>query len=415
MTPGSLTDLDDAVRMVLAEARRLPAEEVALVDAEGRVLAHDVTAAEDVPAADNSAMDGFAVRAADTRGASSERPVRLPLLGESRAGAPCEDPFAGMGAIRISTGAVVPGGADAVIRVEDTAEEQGAVLIEAEVSPGAEIRRAGEDMEAGEVVLRAGEIVGPAELGVLASAAAARAHVVRRPSVAVLSTGDELIAPDEPLRPGAVRNSNAHSVPAQARAAGGVVDLVRMVPDDLASTRAAVAEGLERDILVLCGGVSVGPHDHVKPALEAEGVSEIFWRVALKPGKPVWFGVSERAGRRTLVFGLPGNPVSAMVTFDLFVRAAIATMLGRPHARPTVPAVLDEGYRKAPGRAHVVRLAAELRDGSWHVRPTGPQGSHVLTSMLGVDAIAVVPAATGDLEAGEVVLVQLTGRTLLGG
>ena len=412
MTPGSLTDLDDAVRMVLAEAERLPHERVPLADAEGRVLASEVVAAEHVPAGDNSAMDGFAVRAEDTAGA----PVELPVAGESRAGRPFAGTFKGGGAIRISTGALMPEGADAVVRVEDTTEEQpGVVVVGREVAPGAEIRRAGEDLQAGQGVLGPGTQVGPAELGVLASAAAAEVDVVRRPRAAVLSTGDELIGPGEPMRPGAVRNSNAHTVPAQARAAGAEVDLVRMVPDDLTSTRAAIGEGLERDVLILCGGVSVGPHDHVKPALEAEGVREVFWRVALRPGKPMWFGVAEREGRRTLVFGLPGNPVSAMMTFDLFARPALAAMLGRPHERRRLPAILDDGYRKVPGRAHVVRLRGELRDGTWHVRPTGAQGSHVLTSMLGVDALTVVPAEAGDLEPGEVIEIQLLERSLLAG
>ena len=412
MTPGSLTDLDDAVRMVLAEAERLPLERVSLAEAEGRVLAAEVVASEDVPAGDNSAMDGFAVRAEDT----SNSPVRLPVAGESRAGRPFEGTFEGGGAIRISTGALLPDGADAVVRVEDTSEDEpGVVVIAREVQPGAEIRRAGEDLQAGQAVLGPGAHVGPAELGVLASAAAAEVDVVRRPRAAVLSTGDELIGPGEPMRPGAVRNSNAHTVPAQARAAGAEVDLVRMVPDDLASTRAAIREGLERDVLVLCGGVSVGPHDHVKPALEAEGVREVFWRVGLRPGKPMWFGLADHGDRRTLVFGLPGNPVSAMVTFDLFARPAIAAMLGRPHKRRQVPAILDEGYRKSPGRAHVVRLRAELQDGTWHVRPTGEQASHVLTSMLGVDALTVVPAEAGDLEPGDSIQIQLLERSLLAG
>ena len=310
----------------------------------------------------------------------------------------------------------MPEGADAVVRVEDTSEEEpGVVVIGREVAPGAEIRRAGEDLQAGQAVLGPGTHVGPAELGVLASAAAAEVDVVRRPRAAVLSTGDELIGPGEPMRPGAVRNSNAHTVPAQARAAGG---RGRSGPDGARRSgqhRAAIREGLERDVLILCGGVSVGPHDHVKPALEAEGVREVFWRVALRPGKPMWFGVAERGGRRTLVFGLPGNPVSAMMTFDLFARPALAAMLGRPHERRRLPAVLDEGYRKVPGRAHVVRLRGEVRDGTWHVRPTGEQGSHVLTSMLGVDALTVVPAEAGDLEPGEVIEIQLLERALLAG
>jgi molybdopterin molybdotransferase len=213
---------------------------------------------------------------------------------------------------------------------------------------------------------------------------------------------------------GAVRNSNAHAVPAQARAAGAEVVLVRMVPDDRAATEAAIAEALGHDILIMCGGVSVGPHDHVKPALAALEVEERFWRVALRPGKPVWFGVSEGGGSRTLVFGLPGNPVSAMITFELFAAPAIARMLGRSLPPHMVPATLDEDYAKEPGRAHVVRLTARVVDGRWHVRPTKAQGSHVLTSMLDVDALLVVPAESSGLSAGSEVEVGLTARGVAG-
>lgn len=409
MTSGSLTALEDAVAMVVAEVERLGAEQVDLTEAEGRVLAEDVTSPESAPGADNSAMDGFALVAADTEGATDAAPVKLSLAGESRAGAPFGGSLPAGSAATISTGAVIPEGADAVLRVEDARQEAGEVLVSAPVPVGNNIRRAGEDFRAGDVVLRAGALIGPPELGVLASVAMPRPAVVRRPRVAVLCTGDELIGPDEPMRPGAVRNSNAHAIPAQARAAGAEVVLVRMVPDNRAATEQAIAEALGSDILVLCGGVSVGPHDHVKPALAALGVGERFWRVALRPGKPMWFGVSED-GPRTLVFGLPGNPVSAMMTFELFAAPAIARMLGRPLPPRLVPATLEEKYAKAPGRAHVVRLSARLEDGRWFVRPTKAQGSHVLTSMLDVDALLVVPADSSGLDAGSQVEVALTAR-----
>ncbi|MEA2348384.1 MAG: molybdopterin molybdotransferase [Thermoleophilaceae bacterium] len=413
MTGASLTPVEDAVRIVLGEVLPMPAEQVDLVEAEGRVLAQVVTSTEAVPSADNSAMDGFALVAADTAGAEAGSPARLELAGESRAGAPFQGRLEPGQAVRISTGAVIPDGADSVLRFEDSIEESSSLIVSAPVPLGNNVRRAGEDVQVGDLVLQPGTFVGAAELGVLASVGVARPLVARRPRAAVLSTGDELIGPDEPMRPGAVRNSNAHTAPALVRAAGAEVSMVQMVPDDLRATEGAIRAALADDIVILCGGVSVGPHDHVKPALEALGVEQRFWRVALKPGKPMWFGVAEEAGTRTLVFGLPGNPVSVMITFELFVRPAIAAMLGQDLPPHTVPAVLEEDYRKQPGRAEVVRLSARLEDGRWHVRPTTAQGSHVLTSMLNVDALLLVPADSEGVAAGTVVDVALTPRALL--
>jgi molybdopterin molybdotransferase len=413
MTPPSLIEIEEAVGLVVAECRRLPSEQVELAAAAGRVLADDVEAPESVPGWDNSAMDGYAVIAADTGAAGAESPVKLRLAGESRAGAPLADRIQAGTAAAISTGAVVPAGADAVVRAEDARVEDGMLIVSRTVGAGTDIRRAGEDVAAGDRVLAAGARLGAAELGVLAGAGVARPAVVRRPRVAVLSTGDELIGPDEPMRPGAVRNSNAHTVPAQVRAAGAELVSVAMVPDDPQATNAALAGALAGDgslgpdLVVVCGGVSVGAHDHVRPALEDLGVEQRFWGVSLRPGKPTWFGVRTGAQERTLVFGLPGNPVSAMVTFDLFARAAIARMLGDARAPRTLTAVLDEPYRKSPGRTHVVRLRARVEAGRLHVRPSGDQASHRLTSMLGVDALAILPTDAGDVAAGSEIEVRL--------
>jgi molybdopterin molybdotransferase len=234
----------------------------------------------------------------------------------------------------------------------------------------------------------------------------------RRPRVAVLTTGDELLAPSEPLRPGGVRNSNAYSVSALVARAGAELATVDTAPDDPAAIRAGVERGLSADVTVVCGGVSVGEHDAVRPAFAALGAEEVFWGVALRPGRPTWFGV--HAGGPgdggALVFGLPGNPVSAVVTFILLARPAIRALLGAPPADPLrATAVLDETYEKPPGRAHAVRCRLELRDDGWHARPTGDQGSHVLTSMLGADALAIVPTASGSVAAGERVTIELLG------
>jgi molybdopterin molybdotransferase len=362
------------------------------------VLAADVVAADDVPGFDNSAMDGYAVRAADTAGA----PAALPVAGESRAGHPAPGPLSAGEAMAISTGAMVPDGADAVVRVEDTAPNGGVVEVRVAVEAGRNIRRAGEDVRAGSTVLRAGARLGPAELGVLASVGVAEASCTRRPRLAVLTTGDELIGPGEPLGPGDVRDTNGVGLAGLAIEAGADVAFAARVADEPEATVAALRTALQADVVVACGGVSVGTHDHVKPALAELGVEPAFWGVALRPGKPTWFGTRGDA----LVFGLPGNPVSAMVTFHLFVRPALLALAGAARPRTPVQATMDEPYAKAPGRAHAVRCAVEARENGWHVRPTGPQGSHVLTSMLGAGALAVLPADRGDVAAGERVEIE---------
>jgi molybdopterin molybdotransferase len=402
---SKLTDFEQARAAVLACARPLELERLPLREALGRHLADDVASGEPVPAFDNSAMDGFAVRAADTRGARVGAPVALRLAGESRAGAPAASALAPGEAFRISTGATMPAGADAVVRVEDARTEDGRVLFEAEVAAGHDVRRAGEDIRPGEVVLRGGTPIGPAELGVLASLGAATVPCRRAPRLAVLTSGDELLEPGDAMRPGGVRNSNAYSVAALAQGAGADVSVPPPAPDEEAATRAAIEPLLDRDVLVLCGGVSVGEHDHVKRALRALGVEERFWRVALKPGRPTWFGTRDE----TLVFGLPGNPVSAMVTFVLFVRPALAVLAGaRPERRRTT-ARLAADLRASPNRTQAVRCRIELRDDGWLAQPTGAQASHILTSMLGADCLAIVPPGETPPRAGDRVEVELLG------
>jgi molybdopterin molybdotransferase len=396
--------LEDARRLVLERVRPLGTEAVPLPEALGRVLADDVASVDPVPGFDNSAMDGFAVRAADTSGASLESPATLLVVDESRAGHPATAALGEGEAIGISTGAFIPEGADSVVRVEDTSSRDGRVEIEAEVVPGNNLRRAGDDIEAGALVLGTGIRLGAAELGVLASVGVAEVPCSRRPRLAVLTTGDELLEPNEPTRLGGVRNSNAYTIPALALSAGVEVVGIETVRDEPESTRAAIEGMLDGEIAVICGGVSVGEHDHVKGALASLEVEEVFWRVALKPGKPTWFGISPSG---TLVFGLPGNPVSAMVTFLLFVRPAITAMTGAPDAAHRLRAILDEELPKPPGRAHAVRCRLELRDDGWRARPTGGQDSHILTSMLGADALAIVPAEADPPAVGETVELEL--------
>lgn len=374
-----------------------------LREALGRTLAVDVDSLDDVPGFDNSAMDGFAVRAQDTAGATETSPVSLQIAGESRAGSPASIALSAGDAIRISTGAALPRDADSIVRIEDCREAGETVEVLVEVPPGKEVRRAGEDIRAGDLVLVQGTVLGAAEVGVLASVGTAEVDCVQRPRMTVLSTGDELVEPGTPLQEGQIRNSNAYAVPAQAVRAGAEVIRIEMVPDDHEATVEAISRGLEDDLVVICGGVSVGPHDHVKPALATLGVKELFWGVALRPGHPTWFGTKDD----TLVFGLPGNPVSAMVTFHLFVRSALDALLGRQQERTRTTAVMDESYRKKPGRAHVVRCRLDAREDGFHVRPTKAQGSHILTSMVGAEALALLEVDRGDVEAGERVAIEI--------
>jgi molybdopterin molybdotransferase len=400
---AELIEIDEARRLVLERVSPLRAEWVPLREALDRVLAVGVGAADPVPRFDNSAMDGFAVRAADTSSASGEAPVTLDVVDESRAGRPAERPIRPGEAILISTGAMVPEGADSVVRVEDTSLRDGGVEIGVAVEEGRNVRRAGEDVHGGEIVVRPGTVLGPAELGVIASVGREAVECARRPGVCVITTGDELREPGEPLGAGGVLNSNAHSVPALVERAGGEVVSVETVPDEPAATRRAIKRALDSDVVVVCGGVSVGEHDHVRAVLAELGFEEAFMGVALRPGEPTAFGTHPGGA---LVFGLPGNPVSAMVTFLLLARPAIEGMLGFDPGQQRAKAILDEDYAKKPGRVHAVRCRLELADDGWHARTTGEQGSHVLTSMLGAEALALIPAESGSVSAGERVEIE---------
>jgi molybdopterin molybdotransferase len=384
--------IDEARARVLAVVRPLPAEDVGVHDALGRVLAEDVVAAHDVPGFVNSAMDGFALR-------SGPAGRVLRIVGEARAGAPAAVAIGDGEAVRISTGAVLPDGADAVLQVELAEVGDDHIKTGDEVDPGRNVRHPCEDLRAGATVLRAGTRLGPAEIGIAVSAGRATVACGRRPRVTVLTTGDELVEPGAPLRPGQLHDSNALTLAALAAQSGAHVLATEIVHDTEDATRASIAAALDAaDVVVLSGGVSVGPHDHVKPALRALGVEEVFWRVALRPGRPTWFGTQDG----TLVFGLPGNPVSSMVTFLLFARPALAALQGAAAAPERTTARLAVAVPRNPGRDECVRVS--LRDGL--ATPTGPQGSHQLSSMLGADGLAIVPAGEGELAAGSPVTVE---------
>jgi molybdopterin molybdotransferase len=406
MGPPALIGIAEARERVLRAVRPLPAESVALGGALGRVLAEDVESPSDLPPFDSSAMDGFAVPA----GAGGE----LPVVGESRAGAPAGQPLRPGEAMRISTGAQLPEGAVAVVPVERVEVLDGRVRLE-QPRPGANVRRAGEDVRAGERVIGRGTPLGPAEVAVLASVGRSEVLCSRRPRAAVLATGDELVEPGRPLGPGQIRDSNAVAIAAQAERAGAEVVRRALVADTLEATTEALRDALgAADIVCVSGGVSVGPHDHVRPALDALGVEQDFWGVRLKPGKPTWFGTARvhdppasTPVTPRLVFGLPGNPVSAMVTFHLFARPALRALAGAAVEDTRAWAVLDAPVRRSPAREQVIRCRLAAADDGWHVEPTKEQGSHVLSSMLGAGAFALIPMGEGELAAGERVEIEL--------
>jgi molybdopterin molybdotransferase len=393
----------------IAEARRLvleavhavgplPTESVPVGDCLGRVLGEEVQSGVEVPPFDASAMDGYALVA----GPAAE----LPVIGEARAGHPFTRRLEPGTAVGISTGAPVPEGADTVVPVERT-EPAGEDRVRVPVTEaGANVRRAGEDVRSGDVVLTAGTEIGPAEAGVLASLGLVDVSCPRRPRVALLVTGDELVEPGTPLGPGQINSSNVVALSGQVERAGAEVALREHVPDEADATRAALAGAFHAaDVVCVSGGVSVGEHDHVKGALRELGAEERFWGVAVKPGKPTWFGTRERA----LVFGLPGNPVSAMVTFQLFAQPALRGLVGADPEPARGSAVLEEPVKLSPRREQAVRVRLRASEDGWRVTPTGPQESHRLTSMLGAGALALIPRGEGELAAGERVEIELLG------
>jgi molybdopterin molybdotransferase len=383
----------EGLRLILEQARPLPVEEVAVsADLAGRVLAADVHAAVSLPPFDTSAMDGYTVRAADLRDGGVPIVFRLGAGDRPR-------PLPPGTAAGIATGAPLPEGADAVVPVEDAREQDGRLLA-GPPAVGAHIRRRGGDVGEGDRVGAAGTRLTPALLAAIAATGVGTVTVSRRPRLAALATGSELVRAGRPLEPGQIYESNLTSIVAQARAAGAEVVAASTVADDRDATREAFGRAIAAaDVVVSSGGVSVGPHDHVKPAMAALGVREVFWRLAHKPGKPLWFGVAEDG---TLVFGLPGNPVSSLVCFELFLRPALAAMQhGRAPER--LVARLAEPVTRLGARDHAVRCRLSASSEGMQLHPLGPQDSHLIVHAAGADAIAIVDAGEGEAAAGELV------------
>jgi molybdopterin molybdotransferase len=382
--------VEEALRAVLARVEPLPAERVPLARAAGRVLAEDAVALVDLPPFPSSAMDGFAVRAADT-------PGRLPVVERVAAGRPASRPLAAGEAMGIATGGVVPEGADAIVPIERATAGDSHVEIPDGTSPGVNVRPRGGDVRAGDVVVSAGVRLGPGQVGALAAAGVGELVCAVRPSVAVLTTGTELRRPGEPLAAGEIYESNGPMLQALLESAGASVGPLASVEDDEAAHRRSIEQGLDHDVLVTSGGVSVGPHDLVR-RIEAEpGVEEVFWGVSVKPGKPLAFGVRGR----TLVFGLPGNPVSSLVSGVLFVLPALRALQGeRDPAPPYRPGVLAASLKPDPRRDELVR--ARLTS-TGELEPLSGQESHMIVRAAEANALVFVPAGEDELVAGAAV------------
>ena len=414
-----MISVEEALAKVLSCVEVLKPEQKPILDCLGQVLAEDVYSTIDIPPLDNAAMDGFALRAEDTRGASDSSPRYLVVIGEVAAGSvPLQEVEPGR-AIRIMTGAPLPQGADAVVQFEITDEvsrkssgkDLSHIGILCQAKKGSNVRRRGEDVAKGELVLSKGSVLRPQEIGALAALGHSTALVVRRPVVAILATGDELIDVGQPLPPGKIHNSNTYTIAGAVSRYGGIPKILGIGRDSVRSLTEKIDEGLDADMLITSGGVSKGDYDMVKDVLAEQG--EIgFWTVCMKPGKPIAFGVISRAkGRKkgkVPHLGLPGNPVSSMVTFEQFARPAILKMMGKEIlAKPTIRAIIDDDIASADGRRVFARVVVTRRRGQYHASVTGPQGSGMLTSMVKANGLAVIPENTNGAKAGDFVEVQM--------
>lgn len=412
MSSSEYLTVAEALDAILAGVSILPAEQVSLLDALGRVLAEPIIAQDNLPPFANSAMDGYALRAADGQQASKSSPINLQVLGDIAAGSVPQVTLTEGTAARIMTGAPLPPGADAVIPVEDTNEPwreaerplPTTINIHRAVQKDDYVRYPGEDIEAGTTVLQVGHQIRPQEIGVLASLGVSQVKVVKRPLVGILATGDELIPISEALTPGKIRNSNGYAQTAQVLALGAVPLPLGIARDTEADVQAKLQVGVEADVdlIISSAGVSVGAYDVVKAVLEQEGQVG-FWRVRMRPGKPLAYGKYKGIP----YLGLPGNPVSAMVSFERFARAAILKMGGRNWKRPLIPVTIQEEIY-SDGRESYIRAVVQRDDQGYIAITTGSQGSHIMTSLVKANALVIVPEGTKHVVAGQ----QLTALML---
>lgn len=414
-----MISVDEALDRVLSFINALEEERKPLLECLGQVLAEDIYSSSAVPPYDNSAMDGYAVQAESIKGASPKQPRVLRVIGEVAGGSVTEQEVVSGTAIRIMTGAPIPKGADTVVPFEETDEverKQGLapgtrlteIGIRYPVAKGANIRRAGEDIAKGSLVLERGRVLRPAEIGVLASLGIGMISVIRRPLVAILATGDEVLDIDQTLLPGKIYNSNSYSLAAQVLRYGGIPKLLGIAPDSIEPLMQALYRGLDCDILVTSGGVSLGDYDIVKDTLEKEGEIS-FWTVRMKPGKPFAFGIFKgKTGQRIPHFGLPGNPVSVMIAFELFIRPTLLKMMGKKDlVKPTIKAIMESPIKNTDGRRIFARVIVTKQEDKYFARLTGPQGAGILTSMAQANGLAIIPEVVEVVDKGDIVEVMM--------
>lgn len=403
-----MISVEEALSLILSQVKEMGTERLAITSALGRVIAEDVFAKRDNPPWDNSAMDGYALRYEDIRGGTKEKPAVLMVTEDLPAGYTAKKPVNKGEAVRIMTGAPVPKGADTVVMVEDTEKDGDRVKIFREAPLGENIRRAGEDVKTGELVVRKGAVIRPAEIGIMATCGRAFISVYQRPRVAVVSTGDELVDVDEEITEGKIITSNSYTLSAMAADCGADPFQLGIARDTREALKEKLRQALHADVIITSGGVSVGDFDFVKDVLKELGSEMKFWKVAMKPGKPLAFGAI--GGKPA--FGLPGNPVSCMVCFEQFVRPSLLKMMGHERIyRPVVLATLKEDLKKKPGRKHFVRSFVTFENGGYSVTTTGDQGSGILKSMVAANALLIFPEGESCYKAGDRVKVQLTDRS----
>ncbi len=403
--------VDEAIKICLEQTGLMNSERLPLTAALGRVLAHDICSQREHPPWDNSAMDGYAVRWKDISDASSDSPAMLQVIGEVRAGGMSDREVGTNEAIQIMTGAPVPNGADTVVRIEDTEPSGNSVKILRPNNKGGNIRRRGEDVSLYHKVIDAGTRCRPGEIGMLATAGVVWSQFYQQPKISVLTTGNELAEPGESLDPEKIVNSNAYSIAAQVSESGGLPVSIETARDSKENLEQQMRQALDADIALIIGGVSVGKYDFVKDVLADLGCDMKFWRVKMRPGHPVAFGVlpaHDSGGKKKLLFGLPGNPVACMVAFYQFVLPVMRKMMGMQQLfLNEVDAVLEEDISIHSGRRHFARAVTTYDEGRYRVRLTGAQGSGILTSMVQANSFLVLPENQGEYKMGETVRVQL--------